>query len=311
MRILLTGASGMVGRNLLEHPRASEHDWLTPARTEVDLRDRQQVRRYLQAHPVELVVHAAGVVGGIRANMSEPVRFLLDNLQIGTNVVSESRGAGVPRLLNLSCSCIYPRAAPNPLKESSLLQGDLEPTNEGYALARIATLKLCEYVTRETPAHQFKTLIASNLFGRYDKFAPEHAHMVPAVIAKLHDAKVRGMAEIDIWGDGTARREFMFAGDFVDGILFAIDQFDRLPPIANIGTGEDHSINQFYEAIAKAVGFDGRFVHDLSKPTGMARKLLDASEIQALGWKPATSLQDGIAAAYDHYLTHISQKATA
>ncbi len=257
MRILLTGASGMVGRNLLEHPRAREHGWLTPGRDEVDLRDRHQVRHYLQRHPVDLVVHAAGVVGGIRANMAEPVRFLLDNLQIGTNVVSESREAGVPRLLNLSCSCIYPRAAPNPLVETSLLQGDLEPTNEGYALARIATLKLCQYVTRETPAHQFKTLIASNLFGRHDKFAPEHAHMVPAVIAKLHHAKVRGLAEIDIWGDGTARREFMFAGDFVNGILFAIDHFDRLPPVANIGTGEDHSINDFYEAIAKAVGFEG------------------------------------------------------
>lgn len=301
----------MVGRNLLEHSAAVQHEWLTPGREELDLRDRTSVREYLQAHPVDTIIHAAGVVGGIRANINEPVRFLLDNIQIGSNVVSESREAGVPRLLNLSCSCIYPRAAPNPLAESSLLQGDLEPTNEGYALARIATLKLCEYVTRETPTHAYKTLIACNLFGRYDKFAPEHAHMVPAVIAKLHDAKVKELPEIDIWGDGLARREFMLAGDFADGIFFAIDNFDRLPLIANIGTGVDYSINDFYGAIAMAVGYGGAFVHDLSKPTGMARKLLDTSMMNDLGWRCPTSLQDGIAITYEHYLTLISQKATA
>lgn len=311
MKILLTGASGMVGRNLLGHPDSGRHSWLTPQRDALDLREREQVRAYLQGNSIDLVIHAAGVVGGIRANINEPVRFLLENLQIGSNIVSEARQAGISRLLNLSCSCIYPRAAANPLAEDSLLQGDLEPTNEGYALARISTLKLCEYVTRETPAHQFKTLIASNLFGRYDKYGPEHAHMVPAVIAKLHHAQAKGMAEIDIWGDGTARREFMFAGDFADGILFAVENFDRLPGIANIGTGEDHSINEFYEAIAAAVGFRGTFVHDLTKPTGMARKLLDASRFAALGWRPRTSLHDGIIAAYDDYRNHILHEATA
>jgi GDP-L-fucose synthase len=301
MRILLTGATGMVGQNLLEHPDAKTHVWLTPGRDKVDLRDRDQVRDYLAAEKPDFVIHAAGVVGGIQANIREPVRFLLDNLDIGRNVIAESRRVGVTKLLNLSCSCVYPRNAPNPLQESSLLQGEFEPTNEGYALARMTALKLCEAIVKEDPSFAYKTLVASNLYGRFDSFDPSNSHMVPAVIAKVHAARVADVAEVDIWGDGLARREFMLAGDLADCVLRAVERFDELPALANVGTGEDHDINTFYAEIAAIVGFKGRFVHDLTKPSGMARKLLDVSRIADWGWRAPTSLSDGLRQSYAFY----------
>ncbi len=302
MRVLLTGASGMVGRNILESPRAKNHEWLTPSRKELDLRDREAVKRHLSEKRPDFVVHAAGVVGGIQANLREPVRFFLDNLDMGRNVIMGAREAGVTKFLNLSCSCMYPRATALPMREESILTGELEPTNEGYALARVAAERLCEYISRENSAFQYKTLVSCNLYGRHDKFDPRHAHMVPAVIVKLHVAKLEGRKEIDIWGDGTALREFMYAGDLADCIFTALDRFESLPSVCNVGPGQDFSINTFYEKIAAVVGYKGVFVHDLSKPAGMARKVVDISKITSWGWKATTSLDEGLQLAYRFYL---------
>lgn len=306
-RLLLTGGNGMVGRNIQEHPVAAQWDILAPSSRELDLRDYGAVRDYVRAHRPDVVVHAAGKVGGIQANMAHPVDFLLINLDLGRNIVSAAREAGVPRLLNLASSCMYPRNAPNPLTEDLILKGELEPTNEGYALAKIITTRLCEYIRREQPGLQYKTLIPCNLYGRHDKFAPEHSHLIPAIIHKVHAAQVEGRNEVDIWGDGTARREFMYAGDVADAVMDVLDHFDETPDLVNIGLGQDYSINEYYEAVARVVGWSGRFVHDLTKPVGMKQKLTSIERQRALGWMPATSLQDGIAKTYEFYLGNVAR----
>lgn len=305
MKVLLTGAGGMVGRNILEHPKAGGVEFLTPSRREVNLENYDAVYHYIQTHQPDCVVHAAGRVGGIQANMAHPVDFLVQNLDIGRNVIMASRNAGVRRLLNLGSSCMYPRDAQNPLTEAQILTGALEPTNEGYALAKIMAARLCDYVTRENPSYLYKTLVPCNLYGRHDKFDPAHSHMVPAVIRKIHLAVAAGKSEVDIWGDGTARREFMYAGDFADCIFFALEHFEQLPHNLNVGIGRDYSINEYYEAIAAAVGFTGHFVHDLSKPTGMRQKRVDDSLLTQLGWRAKTPLAQGIGETYHYFKQHI------
>ena len=222
MKILLTGGGGMVGRNLLEHPRSSAHQWLTPSRKELDLLNAAETAKYVLKQAPDLIVHAAGRVGGIQANIRFPVEFLVENIEINKSLLMAAKNAGVRKVLNLGSSCIYPRAAVNPLREEMILQGELEPTNEGYALAKIMALRLCEYIGRENSALEYKTLIPCNLYGRHDKFDPAHSHLVPAIIHKVSVAKKTGHPEIEIWGDGEARREFMLASDLADCILECI-----------------------------------------------------------------------------------------
>lgn len=307
LRILLTGASGMVGRNLLEHPALSEFEVLTPRSTELDLRNFDEVRSYIEKHCPDIVIHAAGKVGGIQANLREPVGFLLENLDMGRNIVWAAHQVGVKRLLNLGSSCMYPRNHVEPLQEEMVLTGELEPTNEGYALAKIVTTRLCEYITREDPTFQYKTLIPCNLYGRYDKFHPEDSHLIPAIIHKIHIAKQQEAVTVDIWGDGTARREFMYAGDFADAVVHAVKRFDSLPDTMNIGLGYDFSISQYYQAAAELIGYEGVFSNDLSKPSGMARKLVSVERQTAWGWKPTTDLGTGLAKTYEFYLKECLQ----
>lgn len=302
MRILLTGAGGMVGRNLLEHPLAGLYQWLTPSSTELDLCVAGSVADYLRTTRPDMIIHCAGYVGGIQANLREPVRFLVDNLDMGRNLLMAARDAGITRLINLGSSCMYPRNAANPLREEAILSGELEPTNEGYALAKIAVQRLCEYLHRENPRLNYKTLIPCNLYGRWDKFDPAHSHMIPAVIRKLHEAMISGANSVEIWGDGLARREFMYAGDIADAILYAIKHFDTTPALINIGLGHDYSINEYYQVIAEVVGYQGQFIHNLSKPVGMRQKLVDISRQTAWGWAPRVSLQEGIRASYQFFL---------
>lgn len=301
-KLMITGGRGMVGRNIVEHARAAEWDVLAPGRAELDLMDRAAVDAYMATHQPDLIIHAAGKVGGIRANMAEPVEFLDQNVMIGRNVIMAARAAGVKRLINLGSTCIYPRNAPNPLGEDLLLTGELEPTNEGYALAKIMALRLCQYIRSEDPSFLYKTLIPCNLFGKHDKFDPKNSHLVPAIIHKVHQAQQSGDATVEIWGDGTARREFMYAEDLVDAIFRAADTLEELPDLINIGVGDDKSINDFYQVVAEVIGWKGAFTHDLSKPAGMARKLSDTRRQQAWGWAPQTSLEEGIAKTYQHYL---------
>lgn len=300
--VLLTGGSGMVGRNVAGFPAAAGWKLVAPGSRELDLRDAQATADYVRKLRPDVVIHAAGRVGGIQANIAAPVDFLVTNLDLGRNIVMAARAAGVPRLLNLGSSCMYPREAANPLVESSVLHGELEPTNEGYALAKIAVARLCQYVTREQPALAYKTLIPCNLYGPHDKFDPKHSHLVPAIIHKVHVAKTQGQSEVEIWGDGTARREFMFAPDLADAIWRAVETFDSLPDMMNVGVGRDHSVNDYYRIAAQVIGWTGRFVHDTSKPAGMKQKLVSIERQAAWGWTPATSLEDGIRATYQHYL---------
>jgi GDP-L-fucose synthase len=306
-RILLTGGGGMVGRNLLEHPSLNQFEVFAPRSRELDLRDFGSVQTYLQKHQPDMIVHAAGKVGGIQANMREPVGFLMDNLDMGRNIVWAAHQTGVKRLINLGSSCMYPRNHSEPLSEEMVLKGELEPTNEGYALAKVVTARLCDYVMREDASCQYKTLIPCNLYGRYDKFDPAHSHLVPAIIHKVHQAKQSGQATVEIWGDGTARREFMYAGDLADAILRAINSFDTLPTYMNVGLGHDHTINDYYQAAAEVMGYTGGFVHDLSKPVGMARKLVSVERQQAWGWSARHALRDGIEKTYNYYLKEIQQ----
>ncbi len=297
----------MVGRNLLEHPSLDQFEVLAPGSRELDLRNFGSVQTYLQQHQPDMIVHAAGKVGGIQANMREPVGFLLDNLDMGRNIVWAAHQTGVKRLINLGSSCMYPRNHAEPLSEEMVLKGELEPTNEGYALAKVVTARLCDYVMREDASFQYKTLIPCNLYGRYDKFDPAHSHLVPAIIHKVHQAKQSGQATVEIWGDGTARREFMYAGDLADAIQRAINSFDTLPTYMNVGLGHDHTINDYYQAAAEVMGYTGGFVHDLSKPVGMARKLVSVERQQAWGWSARHALRDGIEKTYNYYLKEIQQ----
>lgn len=297
----------MVGRNLLEHPAIGDFDVLAPRSAELELRDFGAVQAYLAKHQPDMVIHSAGKVGGIQANMREPVGFLLENLDIGRNIVWAARQAGIKRLLNLGSSCMYPRNHSEPLKEELVLKGELEPTNEGYALAKVVTARLCEYITLEDASFQYKTLIPCNLYGRHDKFDPVHSHLIPAIIHKVHQAKQGGQSTVEIWGDGTVRREFMYSGDLADALVRAIREFDSLPSTMNIGLGYDHTINEYYQAAAEVMGYPGSFVHDLSKPVGMSRKLVSVERQKVWGWSARCSLMAGIAQSYEYYLKEYLQ----
>ena len=305
LKILVTGASGMVGRNIVEYKSAKNYMILTPSSKELDLLDRKSVDVYLKRNMPDAVIHCAGIVGGIQANMANPVKFLVDNTQMGLNIVMASKEAGIKKFINMSSSCMYPREAVNPLGETLILKGELEPTNEGYALSKITSTRLCEYIHREDASFKYKTVIPCNLYGKYDKFDPKHSHMLPAVIKKIHEAKVNNQPEIDIWGDGIARREFMYAEDLADFIYYALENFEQMPQNINVGLGHDYTINEYYEAIANVIGFKGAFIHDLTKPIGMKQKLIDDTKLKAFGWNHKMSLEDGIKKIYDYYVKEV------
>ena len=297
----------MVGRNFQEHSAASDLEIIAPSSQDLDLRCFDQTLAYLETVRPDIVMHMAGTVGGIQANIKEPVRFLVENLDMGRNLVMASRECGILKLINLGSSCMYPRNIERPLTEDMVLTGELEPTNEGYALAKIVTSRLCEYVSRETPQFAYKTLIPCNLYGRWDKFDPAHSHLIPAIIHKIHIAKRDELPSVEIWGDGLARREFLYAADFADFLHQAVRRFDDLPMLMNVGLGYDHTVREYYEAARAVIGYRGEFVFDLDKPVGMQRKLTDVSRLTDWGWKARTDLKDGIAATYRYYLEHFSR----
>jgi GDP-L-fucose synthase len=301
-KILLTGSTGMVGRNLLEHRFARDHVWISPSRSELDLRNFSDVYQFVEYHRPDLIIHAAGRVGGIHANIGNPVEFLVDNIDLSRNVILAAKNNRVPRLINLASSCMYPRDRSLPLHETDVLTGELEPTNEGYALAKIFSLRLCQYINRSDPKLSYKTLIPCNLYGRWDDFDPSSSHLVAAAIRKVYFAKKNGESSVSIWGDGLAMREFMYAGDLAAFMQKAITSFDELPDAINVGTGIDFSVTEYYRAAAEVVGYKGNFEFEKDKPVGMQRKLLDVSRLSSLGWSPSTSLENGLKATYQFYL---------
>ncbi|WP_209125697.1 NAD-dependent epimerase/dehydratase family protein [Alkalihalobacillus sp. BA299] len=308
MRILLTGGNGMVGRNVLEHPDAKLYSILAPSSSELNLLNYQVVEKCLIENKPDIIIHTAGRVGGIQANIREPVRYLLENLDMGRNIVWAARQTGIKRLINLGSSCMYPRNAENPLIEEDLLTGELEPTNEGYALAKNTIARLCSYISQEDHSYKFKTLIPCNLYGRWDKFGPENSHMLPGVIQKITDAKIKGQNEVEIWGDGFASREYLYAGDLADCLMHAVKNFNELPSLMNVGTGYACTINAYYQAVAEVIGYNGVFNHNLSKPVGMKKKLVSIEKQEQWGWRPKTSLKEGILKTYLFYLNENKNK---
>jgi GDP-L-fucose synthase len=301
IKIFLTGGTGMVGRNILEHPSFKKYNFIAPSSHQLNLLDRDEVKSFLSKEMPDLIIHSAGLVGGIQANIKSPVDFLLKNADIGLNVISSAASVGVKNLINLGSSCMYPRNAFNPLDENLILKGELEPTNEGYALAKIVASRLCEYIVREDPNKNYKTVIPCNLYGRHDKYDEVNSHLIPAVIKKIHEAKLAGTKTVSIWGDGSARREFMTAKDLADFIYFAINRLEIMPQNINVGLGHDYSISDYYHAVAAVVGFEGNFEYDLTKPIGMQKKLVDISNLKSFGWNYKTELQDGISEAYKFF----------
>jgi GDP-L-fucose synthase len=305
--ILLTGSGGMVGQNLLEHPDISSYDILSPRSNELDLLDFNMVENYLLKYKPEMIIHAAGKVGGIQANLREPVKFLVDNLDMGRNIVMGAYKSGIKKLINIGSSCMYPANISEPLIEDMLMTGKLEETNEGYAIAKLATARLCEYVSREDSSFVYKTLIPCNLYGKFDKFKADYSHLVAAAIHKIHLAKKDDANEVEVWGDGVARREFMYAGDLADALIFSINKFDELPTYMNIGLGIDITIDEYYKKVAKVIGFNGALTHDINKPVGMMRKVVNTDIQTKLGWQPKTSLEVGLQKTYNFYLKEIAK----
>lgn len=302
MKILLTGGSGMVGGNLKEFfEQHSDYTLYAPSSSELNLLNVEQVRDYIKKINPDFIIHCAGIVGGIQANIANPLKFLSENTLMGHNLVMTAFECGVKNFLNLGSSCMYPKHAHNPIKETDILTGSLEPTNEGYALAKIATAKLCEYISRMYPDFHYKTAIPCNLYGKYDHFDLQKSHMIPAAIVKVHQAQLNN-TDVEIWGDGTARREFMYVEDLVDAIDFCIKNFNKMPVYLNIGLGYDYSIAEYYQAIAEMIGYQGKFVFDTTKPVGMKQKLVDISLLNDFGWKSKISLKEGLIKTYQFYL---------
>ncbi|KNE22198.1 GDP-L-fucose synthase family protein [Achromobacter spanius] len=300
-RVFVAGHRGMVGAAITrELNRRGYQQVLTRNRTELDLENQNQVHRFFSTTPVDVVYLAAAKVGGILANQNHPVDFLYKNLMIQCNVIRAAYAAGVRKLLFLGSSCIYPREAPQPLREDALLTGPLEATNEPYAIAKIAGLKLCEAYQREYGA-RFICAMPTNLYGPHDNYDLHSSHVLPALIRKFHEGREAGRESVTIWGTGTPLREFLYVDDLAKACVMLMEHPDA-EGIYNIGAGKDISIADLAALVARVVGYQGRIVYDTSKPDGTPRKLMDSSRVGALGWQPAVSLSDGIALAYQHFL---------
>jgi GDP-L-fucose synthase len=300
-RVFVAGHRGMVGSGLIRRLAREECRVLTIGRDEVDLRNQGAVDSWFDEHRPDAVLLAAARVGGINANDTRPGDFLYDNLAIASNVIEASRRSGVAKLVFLGSSCIYPRLAPQPMPERSLLTGPLEPTNEWYAIAKIAGLKLCQAYRRQHGC-DFVSVMPPNLYGPNDNFDLLSGHVLPALLAKIDAAVRNGRDAVEIWGSGRPRREFLHVDDLADAVVFLMKTWSDEEPI-NIGTGTDLTITDLARLIANVVGFTGRFVFDDSKPDGTPRKLLDVSKLTGLGWRPSIDLQAGIRQTYEWYRT--------
>ncbi|MDY0873799.1 GDP-L-fucose synthase [Dongia rigui] len=301
-RIWVAGHRGMVGSAIQRRLAREDCSVLTVARAEADLRDPHATLRWMKAQKPDIVFVAAAKVGGILENSIRPAEFLLDNLAIENSIIAAAHEIGVRKLLFLGSSCVYPKMAPQPIQEESLLTGPLEPTNEWYAIAKIAGLKLCQAYRRQYGSN-FISCMPTNLYGPNDNFDLQSSHVLPALLRKIHEAKVSGAAEVPIWGSGEPRREFLHVDDLADACVFLIQHYEGEIPL-NVGTGSDVTIAELAGTIADIVGYRGRFAFDRSKPDGTPRKLLDVSRLSALGWQAKTDLRSGIAATYDWYLAN-------
>jgi len=300
--ILLTGGSGMVGQAIQRANRDAKHEHrlIAPPRHELTLSDGDAVSRFIRERSVEIVIHCAAKVGGIAANIEDPTGFLEENLAINLGVVTGAHSAGITNLLFLGSSCMYPKDFGEVLSEDDLLAAPLEPTNEGYALAKIVGAKHCEYLSRQFGL-AFRTIIPCNLYGPGDSFDDHSSHLVAACIKKVWNANQHQVDEVGIWGDGTARREFLYVDDLARFILDKCLDPAYLPQNLNLGFGRDYSVTDYYETARELVGYSGAFRYDLERPVGMKKKLLDSTRAQEIGWNPGTTLRDGMAETLKWY----------
>ena len=307
-RVWVAGHAGMVGSALVRRLGRERCEILTAAREHCDLRRQAAVERWMADASPEVVVVAAAKVGGIFANATEPAAFLYDNLMIATNLIHAAYATGVHKLLFLGSSCIYPKLAPQPIREEYLLEGQLEPTNQWYALAKIAGLKLCQ-AYRCQHGCDFISALPSNLYGPGDNFDVQSGHVVPGLIAKMHAAKAAGAGEVEIWGTGKPRREFLHVDDLADACVHLVEVYSDEAPI-NVGCGADLTIAELAEKIRKVVGFAGRLRYRPERPDGTPQKLLDTSRLTALGWRPGIALEQGLTGTYHWYLEHAARAAS-
>jgi GDP-L-fucose synthase len=305
-RIYVAGHRGMVGRAIVRalERRRKELQIITRTRAQIDLRERDAVRTFFEQEKPNIVVMAAARVGGIQANATAPVDFLLDNLRMQNNVIEAAHDFGVSKLLFLGSSCIYPKLAPQPIQEESLLTAPLEPTNEWYAIAKIAGIKLCDAYRRQS-GDNFISAMPTNLYGPWDNFDPETSHALPGMIRKFHQAKETGAKAVTLWGTGKPRREWLHVDDVAAACLMLLERFNEPGPI-NIGVGADCTIKELADLVRQVVGFDGQIVWDQSRPDGTPRKLLDVSRISALGWKPDIALEQGLRDVYNWFLANVA-----
>jgi GDP-L-fucose synthase len=318
-RIFVAGHNGMVGSAILRQLGAQGHDpagLLTRSHAQLDLTDQSAVRRFFRDEEIDVVVLAAARVGGIHANNAYPATFIYENLMIECNVIHQAFEAGVRRLLLLGSSCIYPKHAPQPMREDALLTGTLEPTNEPYAIAKIAGIKLCESYNRQHGV-DYRSVMPTNLYGPGDNFHPENSHVVPALMRRFHEAARDRREEVVIWGTGTPFREFLHVDDMAEASLFVLALADDVyrattaPMLShiNVGTGEDISIAELAATLARITGFEGRIAFDASKPDGTPRKRLDVSRLSEMGWRARIGLEEGLRSTYRWYLSQESVRA--
>jgi len=306
-RVWVAGHRGMAGAAIARRLASEQCEIVTAARSELDLLRQADVHAWMEDQKIDAVFLAAATVGGIMANSTRPAEFLYENLVIETNVIHAAKCAGVKKLLFLGSSCIYPRMAEQPMREEALLTGALEPTNEWYAIAKIAGIKLCAAYRRQYGC-DFVSVMPTNLYGPGDRYDSENGHVVAALTMKIHAARMANSPTVQLWGSGTPRREFLFTEDLADACVFVMKNYsDEL--FLNVGTGRDMTILELAEGIARVAGWQGTFTFDRSRPDGMPRKVMDVSRLRDLGWSAKTSFDEGIKQAYDWYVTHAVNRA--